>query len=306
MKRRLFGMLLLSLMIIGFGQTLIAFAAPQAQFTIPHLVVNTSFLNVRSGDGPQYSVIVVVTGGTELPVLGMNSAGTWFLVTTPVGAGWVDVSFTLARGDFRNVPVIAPTAPQVQTPVTIGLPQSVAMYPLPGTLQTGIQTSTNASLNVISVNLRTQPADNGSVIGILFRDDNAHYAIVGYAYDSRGVHWAAIVVPGMGTGWVEEPKLNIEPGSVAGGTPTVVVPSAAQAAARIVINTSYQNVRSGPGGQFGVLAVVPGGTTLAVYGVTTDTSWYLVRGDFGQGWVSSEFVLFRGSFSSVPVIHSAF
>jgi hypothetical protein len=31
-----------------------------------------------------------------------------------------------------------------------------------------------------------------------------------------------------------------------------------------------------------------------------------VRGTFGQGWMSSQFVLFRGSFSSVPVIHGAF
>ncbi len=57
---------------------------------------------------------------------------------------------------------------------------------------------------------------------------------------------------------------------------------------------------------FGVIATVPGGTTFYPVGVTKDASWYLVRGDFGQGWISSEFVLFRGVFSSVPVIHYAY
>jgi len=70
----------------------------------------------------------------------------------------------------------------------------------------------------------------------------------------------------------------------------------------VVINTSYQNIRSGPGAQFTAIAVVSGGTELPVIGVTSDAMWFLVRGSFGQGWVSQEFVLFRGVFSAIPVI----
>ena len=72
MKRKLTVLFLLSsLLMLSVNQFVFASGAEQvAQLAIPLLVVNTSFLNVRSGDGPQYTVVLTVVGGTELPVLG--------------------------------------------------------------------------------------------------------------------------------------------------------------------------------------------------------------------------------------------
>ncbi|MBE2269328.1 MAG: SH3 domain-containing protein, partial [Anaerolinea sp.] len=127
MKRLALLALLLSFLLL-FGVSVHA-SGDQQQLAIPHLVVNTSFLNARSGPGPQYTVITTLVGGTELPVLGTNSDNTWYLVTTAAGNAWVDVSFTLARGVFDYVPEIdvfaaAPVA--LTLPVTIGLPGSTS------------------------------------------------------------------------------------------------------------------------------------------------------------------------------------
>ncbi len=317
MKRRLIVVLLALLTLGVVSQSVFA---QTAELAIPHLVANTSFLNIRSGDGPQYTVIVTVVGGTDLPVLGKDSSGEWFLVTTPVGPGWVDQTFTLARGDFSNIPVITPTvgtSVQLPTPLTIGLPVSPNADLVTVEPETTLQTTTVAEINVISVNLRTQPAEDAPAIGLIFRyvTTNPQYAVVGYAVDDTGIPWVAIVVPGLGTGWVEQPKTTIEQGTLPAAALTStftasavsgVVPVPQIQAAHLIVNTSYQNIRSGPGVQYTSIAVVPGGSSLDVVGVTSDTSWYLVQGTFGQGWISSQYVLFRGTFSDVPIIHTAY
>src|SRR5262249_38373051 len=79
----------------------------QQTFVAPRLVVNTSFLNVRTGPGIQYAVLITEVGGTELPVLGRASDNVWFQVSTVIGVGWVNIQFTVPRGSFDNVPVIS-------------------------------------------------------------------------------------------------------------------------------------------------------------------------------------------------------
>lgn len=306
MKRKVLSLFLLALLMLGVVSQS-ALAAPEAQYAIPHLVVNTSFLNVRSGDGPQYTTIATVVGGTELPVLGANNSFTWYLVTTAFGPGWVDVTFTLPRGDFSNVPVVnaQEVAPVVaySTPLTIGLIGTTTAFS--ATAQTVVPTGARVEVNVISVNLRTQPGDSAPVITTLFKGWYPDYALAGTSYDDRGVAWVAIVVPGIGTGWIEAAKTSAS--TVTSTTTTTnAVPVPVVGGARVVVNTSYQNVRLGAGPQYAVLAVVPGGTTLSVAGVTGDTTWYLVDGDFGRGWIASEFVLFRGDFSSVPILYSPY
>jgi uncharacterized protein YraI len=70
----------------------------------------------------------------------------------------------------------------------------------------------------------------------------------------------------------------------------------------IIINTSFLNIRSGPGAQYTIVSTVSGGAELRVLGIANDRVWYLVEGGFGRGWVNSEFTLFRGSIDAVPVI----
>ncbi len=186
------------------------------QLAQPILVINTGALNVRSGPGPQYSVVTVVRGGTEVPVLGTNSNNSWYLVATAAGAGWVDISFTLPRGNFSYVPLVS--APPVATPA-VQVPNSIA---LPTT------------------------------------------------------------------------------------SPGTTLPVAELQYPEIIVNTGRLNVRSGPGGQYTILTSVPGGTSLAPVGVTTDGVWYLVDGAFGRGWVAAEYTVFRGVYDNIPLLTSAY
>ena len=100
----LFAMLIM-LLSLAIGGTVSASDAEQS-FQQPILVVNTSFLNVRTGPGVQYTVLVTVVGGTELPVLGIFGDGVWYQVATDGGPGWVNIEFTLPRGDLSNLPIL--------------------------------------------------------------------------------------------------------------------------------------------------------------------------------------------------------
>jgi uncharacterized protein YgiM (DUF1202 family) len=384
--------LVLSLMILG---TLPAFAQ-QPQFQSPIVVVNTSFLNVRTGPGAQYTVLATVVGGSEFPVLGVGSDGVWYLVSTPVGIGWVNVEFTLPRGNFSVVPEI-----NVNTisAVLLAAPESPTIA-LQGEGQGGggsafAASSTverfRAAINVEFVNLRQAPADNAPALTILtpVSDRLTDFALVGRAMDDRHVEWVAIDVPNFGVGWVEAPKVitrlsaryatvmvmtatefgltsgpaggsgaglpilqqneevflignsgdtyaQVEtadgrtgwiPFSVlrfrqsttsdvlraqgdtrealavadqGGGAPSIVFPTLATP--RLIVNTSFLNVRSGPGGEFSVVATLSGGDEVQALGISRDGFWFLARGTFGTGWVDTDFVLFRGNIDSIPVI----
>ncbi len=382
----------LILMVLG---TMPAFGQ-QPQFQSPIVVVNTSFLNIRTGPGAQYTVLATVVGGSEFPVLGVGSDGVWYLVSTPVGIGWVNVEFTLPRGNFGVVPEInvntigavllaAPEAPTIalQDPGQGG-----------GSSFTSSATVERfrAAINVEFVNLRQSPADNAPAVTILtpVSDRLTDYAIVGRSVDSQRVEWVAIDVPNFGVGWVEAPKVitrlsaryatvmvvnatefgltsgpaggsgeglpimrsgeevflignsgdtfaQIEtsdgrtgwiPFSVlrfredttsdilreqgdtretiadaadqGGGQASFVFPTLAMP--HVVVNTSFLNVRSGPGGEFTVVATLSGGDEAQALGISRDGFWFLVRGAFGTGWVDTDFVLFRGAIDNIPVI----
>lgn len=139
----------------------LSFQAVSAQRAIllPILVVNTGALNVRSGPGPQYSVLTTVRGGAELPVLGTNGDGSWYLVTSPIGAGWVDVDFTLPRGDFRFVPAISIDAILTAgaTPQSLQLVQDI---PIPQPDLGGSQVVVNTG----NLNIRTGPGSQFTVV----------------------------------------------------------------------------------------------------------------------------------------------
>ncbi len=418
MKIRSNALVIMLLFAFFFGTMSVTLAdiSQQAQFVSPKLIVNTSFLNVRTGPGVQFSVLLTVVGGTELPVIGRAKDNVWFQVSTVVGVGWVNIQYAAPRGSFDNVPVV--TLEQViaaaaeATPTTLGLADlgqgggggapttsksPVVGSPMRFTLASGRVATVSpgeryrAMINVEAVNARTQPVDGAPALTTLFRDDTFDYTIVGSSNDKNGVNWVALDVPDVGIGWVEGPKLFIRLSHVSGqvvsirgnaiamrdlpgggsaqlpvlnegregflrdiskdsqfvkielgdgtmgwvpfatvvgrtGTPTDEIDLAVLqnvpsdlgqgggggapvsfglAVPHIVINTGFLNVRSGPGSQFGILATYPGGSELPVLGIAKDGVWYLVEGTFGQGWVNSEFTVFRGSIKSVPIINTS-
>lgn len=71
-----------------------------------YLIVDTVTANLRSGDGPQYTIVGQVDGGTNLIVLGRNPARSWFYVRADDIRGWINASLVIIRGDLTELPVV--------------------------------------------------------------------------------------------------------------------------------------------------------------------------------------------------------
>jgi uncharacterized protein YraI len=298
--------LLLSLLIVPYASVALAGSAEQVQFIAPKLVVNTSFLNIRTGPGVQYTVLITVVGGTELPVLGVADDGVWFQVSTVIGVGWVNVDFTLPRGNFENIPVVdfspagnvvvlnAPSSlglsgqggggVVIGQPVVVTTTTTTTTAPTTGGLIT-VQLASGGSTTVTSgerfrvalisgepVNLRTQPSIDAPAVGIIFPDAARDYAIVGRSVDRTGLEWLGIDVPGMGSGWIEAPKVFLR---LSGAFRDVVF--ANQNASVFAMPGSTGNVN---------MPFLPQGTEGFIAGVSQDSNFVLFEmGGGDRIWV---------------------
>ncbi len=69
-------------------------------------VVATYGLNLRTGPGTEYPVILALSQGTTVPVSHRNSAGTWVRLTLPGGTvGWVSAPYLNLSTAIVNLPV---------------------------------------------------------------------------------------------------------------------------------------------------------------------------------------------------------
>ncbi len=93
------------------------------------LVVNTDNLSLRSGDGPEYTLVGIVDGGTKLIPLGRNLKFTWWLVQAGDIVGWAKAEFLVARGNLTSVSVV-PSEGEI-TPATLFVFSNVALRSAP-------------------------------------------------------------------------------------------------------------------------------------------------------------------------------
>lgn len=287
--------LLCALLFALAGQlTYAADSYQQAQFAIPKLVVNASFLNVRTGPGVEYTVLVTVVGGTELPVIGRASDNVWFQVSTVAGVGWVNVQFTLPRGSFENVPVVA--APEVIAPaqapgaVTLGLANgqgggaTASTAPIIGApLQFRLDAERSISVRpgerfraviiVEAVNLRSQPFDGAPVLTTLYRATSTiDYSILGSETDRRAIAWIAIDVPGIGVGWIEASHAFFRLSRVAGQV--------------VVVRDGEFRLTSTPGGSSDGKPLVRSGDEGFLKDISDDSQYVAIElGDGTMGWL---------------------
>lgn len=335
-RSRVSGLILLIIMLAGM--TIGIARAQQSNFVAPVLIVNTGNLNVRTGPGVNYPVLLVATGGTQFPVLGVARDLVWYQINTDAGVGWVNVEFMVARGDFTNVPFAdAPALVNTTTNTT------TVVNPVVNAPRLSID-SNRVIVNTGNLNVRSGP---GAAYGIIAKiAGGVEMAIVGRAPDDV---W--FLVEGyFGLGWVNSQYVifrgnyetvpiiedayrgggiivttNLVPNVVVATSvpvPTAVPTQIGNAIAvlatvppapvvqdlgnHIIINTGNLNVRRGPGGSYEILAKVAGGTQLKILGRAPDDVWFLIEGYFGLGWVNSQYVIFRGDYRSVPIIEDAY
>ena len=251
----------------------------------PHVVVNTAYLNVRTGPGVGHSILITVKGGTELLVTMIDGGGVWYQVDTSAGSGWINSNYAVGRGNFTNIP--RPPLPGLPTNLGTG-----ATDMAPGTPHLVVNTS--------FLNVRTGPGVGHNVLTVV----KGGTKLIVTAIDSGGVWYQ--VETSAGSGWVNS-TYTVGRGNFASLSRTSS-PSAREGAhlsgstPRAVVNTAFLNIRSGPGISHGIIATVPGGTTLRVLGLSGGRGWYLVEGSFGQGWLNNHYTVFRGDFSQVRVV----
>ena len=270
----LFGLLLL--MAALAGQVAIA-QAPA------HLIVNTSFLNVRSGPGVGHEVITVVPGGTILPVLARARNLTWYEVESDAGNGYVHSDYTIKRGDFSGIP--SEGAPEGLTTATGDI--------APGTA--------HVVVNTAYLNVREGPGVGFPVVAVV--TGGMELPVVEISSDG---HWYKVETA-AGAGWLRH-IYTVTRGNYDNVPQTGVslhIYSASDSAilggaAHLVVNTAYLNVRSGPGLGNDIILTVPGGSRLLVTGGAGNGNWFEIQTNDGPGWVNSSLTGKRGDFSRVP------
>ncbi len=245
----------------------------------PRLVVNVSYLNIRSGPGVGHDVIQTVSGGTELPVIAIAPGRLWYRVTTTAGIGWANSHYTIPRGDFVGVPIFG------QETVSVA-PVEIAPF------------APHLVVNTHRLNVRSGPGAGHYAIGSVA--GGTKLPVISYASDRL---WYQVTSP-FGTGWVNS-YYTVKRGNYSGismfGQETVAVApvEVAPGTPHLVINTHRLNVRSGPGVGFDVIGSVSGGAKLPVVQLGADNLWHQVTSPFGTGWVNSSFTVGRGDFSSL-------
>lgn len=207
--------IVLILVVALFGTMVapVAMAAPasqQAQYATPVAIVNTSFLNVRTGPGVQYSVLITVVGGTTLQVMGRAADGVWLQVSTQAGLGWVNVEYTIPRGNFEFVPVVS--APKVVTPETA-----------PQTSYSGTTTQDDtavdagfSSTRLWGASLRTtqtariSPSANALPVQDFGASDGIIYKVVNATF-AEGIPWVQLEFSPTQVGWVDQAHVLFRP-----------------------------------------------------------------------------------------------
>jgi uncharacterized protein YgiM (DUF1202 family) len=314
---------------------------PQQIFERPILVVNTGYLNVRTGPSAEFGIAATVAGGTELTVLGTAGDEVWYQVVVPNGqVGWVNVTFTIPRGDFTNVPLANTDASPASVPfvpaarAAVAAPPAVSggsgdgflpVVPVDAAAAAAVSASSAPAVapaisqaapaaapvippaglvNVVIVNtsaLNVRIGPGPSYVKLFTASGGTQFPALGITPDRL---WYLIQAPNQ-VGWVNAEFVifrgdpNAVPIITYESIPDEILP---RDIGIVVVNTSFLNVRSGPGAQYTQIFTARGGTELPVLGLASDGVWYFVQTPAGQGWVNTEYVLFRGDPESVPVI----
>jgi uncharacterized protein YraI len=271
-------------------------AAPENDDLAIGVVVNANILNVRSGPGLTFPVISTLPLGSSVQLEGRDTGGFWLQVRLADGRqGWVSSAYMSANRAVAELPVSDAAAP----PVAVTPPATPA-EPAPGVGGLALGTVVNAN----NLNVRSGPGLNYDILLMLPLGSTA--VLEGR---DEGGFWLQIRLADGRLGWVSSAFMtaNLDianlPVVEAETEPAVdPAPGIGGLATGAVANTNLLNVRSGPGLDFPVLAVLPMGESVVLEGRDIAGFWLQVRlADGRLGWVSSAFITANLDIASLPV-----
>ncbi|MCA9971080.1 MAG: SH3 domain-containing protein [Anaerolineales bacterium] len=234
-------------------------------------IVNTSYLNVRSGPDVAYAEIAVLSGGQQLPLAGRNGSGSWVVVRLPDGRqGWVNASLLILSADVSYLAVVV--APAQPTPPAAQPTAVIATGALNVRSGPGIGYASVATVG------------NGQVVTLLGRS-------------AAAPAWVKVQLASGVQGWINAAYAQLS--VAASSLPVVAGPPALETA---VVNTGAANVRGGPGLGYAPVAVVYRGQVVNLLGRNGDGSWVKVQLVNGQqGWINTSLLQLSVGVGSLSV-----
>lgn len=238
-------------------------------------------VNVRTGPGTQFRVIVIAKKGDESDIAGTSPDGEWWAVPMPPDhphyeMGWVSKSAsTLSNPENTEIPVVTP--PLLNPTVLVEPPAA------------GAPAATVTEPAVV----RTGPGNIYPIWGLSSIGPKA--ILVG-----KSETWWAIKLPASyapeGLGWINQAYLQTENTSdvqemtnIEAADPNArpTASGASQAAARLLEDMS---VRSGPGTGYSSITEENAGSIMAIIGISKDGKWWVVNlpiktAAVGYGWI---------------------
>ena len=205
--------------------------------------VNASSLNFRSGPSTSYSVIGKLSSGDKVEVISTSN-------------GWSKIKYDGKTG-YVSSKYLSSSAPQSST-------------------------TTIKYVNASSLNVRSGPSTNNSVIGKLSSGDKVEVI-------STSNGWSKIKYDGK-TGYVSSKYLSS---------------SAPQSSTTTIkyVNASSLNVRSGPSTNNSVIGKLSSGDKVEV--ISTSNGWSKIKYNGQTGYVSSQYLSSTASDSSTSTSSSA-
>lgn len=250
-----------------------------------YYTITATSLNIRAGGSTAYDIVATLPNGTELAVIGFNSANTWANVRYPGGTGWCNASYLAFKKGFPSI--------------------NIAYNP--NGLDAAVPASATANIFTNYTLSATSPSYGGyRFLGWdLKRSSDGKWQAADGTWTTDGSASLKLYAPSS-TLSLDEAVVNS-----AAVTETYTFYARWEYIAPISLgyytvttNTSPLMVRSTDSTSGEILARAPKGSEVAVFGFNADATWArVVYGDVA-GWSSMTYLTFKEAFGDMTVAYN--
>ena len=242
-------------------------AAPEP----PVPVAPGAVLSLRSGPGFNYPVTGSVYQGLRVTAVGRNANSTWLKVQLSDGQqGWIGAQYVQLSIPVGNLPV------------------------MDGSTTTGSTTpsANSATIATGAANVRSGPGIGHGVVAVAGQGQT-----VTLLARNNINSWVKVQLADGTQGWINASLL-----STSVNISSLPIQFEQTLSASGLVNTAALNVRTGPGVNYGVTAVVYQGQGVALLGRNADSSWVKVRLTNGTvGWINAAYIETATTLNSLPI-----